>query len=439
MRGGLIVAAPKSGSGKTLIVAGLLRHLRGRGIAVAAGKCGPDYIDPTFHALAGGRPCLNLDPWAMRPQALSALVADLESDAALVLCEGAMGLFDGAGPDGAAGSTAQLARLTGWPVVLVVDAAGQGASVAALVAGFARHDPAVPLAGVILNRVASPRHADILRRALARFLPGLPLLGTVFQDDAMRLSARHLGLVPAGEQGGIDRLIDRAGEHLGKAIDVDRLIAAARPAQAGVAVGGPGPAPLGQRIAVARDDAFVFAYAATLAAWRAAGAEIAFFSPLADESPAALCDAVYLPGGYPELHAGRLAAARRFHAAMHAAAETSTPIYGECGGYMALGESLIDAARRRHPMLGLLPLQTSFAEPRRHLGYRHAVLVDCGPLGRAGDRFRAHEFHYATILRETGAPPLFAVRDLCGRDLGAAGLRRGTVAGSFLHLIDRED
>jgi cobyrinic acid a,c-diamide synthase len=434
---GLIFAAPRSGSGKTLIVAGLLRHLRERGMRAAAAKAGPDYIDPTFHALATGTPCLNLDPWAMRPVTLAGLVGSLESTADLVLCEGVMGLFDGTGADGEAGSTAELARLTGWPVVLVVDASGQGASVAALVAGFARHDPELPLAGVILNRVASPRHRVLLTGAIARALPGLPVLGALGQDEGLALPARHLGLVPAGERHEAKALIGRAASLIGENIDVARTVALARPSRRGQPAGAPGLSPPGSRIAVARDDAFLFAYEATLAGWRRQGAALSFFSPLADERPHPAADAIYLPGGYPELHAGRLAAADSFLGGLRRAAATGAAIYGECGGYMVLGETLADAHGRTHRMAGLLPLATSFAAPRRQLGYRAAVLASAGPLGDKGTRFRGHEFHYAAIVEEGGAEPLFAVADALGRELGHAGLRRGKIAGSFIHLIDR--
>jgi cobyrinic acid a,c-diamide synthase len=435
---GLILAAPKSGSGKTLITAGLLRHLRTRRMRVAGAKCGPDYIDPTFHVLASGTPCINLDPWAMRPEALAGLIGGLESAAELVLCEGVMGLFDGGGPDGEAGSTAELARLAGWPVVLIVDASGQGASVAALLEGFARHDPEVPLAGAILNRVASERHLALLTRALARRLPDIPVLGALPRDDAAVLRSRHLGLVPAGEAAAVDAVIERVATQIAGNFAIDELIALARPARCARSSATPGPLPLGRHIAVAHDDAFLFAYEATLSGWRRQGAEISTFSPLADEPPRADCDAVYLPGGYPELHAGRLAAAARFHAGLGAAAAADKPIYGECGGYMALGDALTDAGGEAHRMAGLLPLATSFAEPRRHLGYRSAVLLADGPLGAAGTRFRGHEFHYASIIEEGNAGRLFTLADASGGDLGAAGLRRGSVAGSFVHLIDRE-
>ena len=437
---GLIVAAPKSGSGKTLIVAGLLRHLRQRGMRVAAAKCGPDYIDPTFHALASGVPCINLDPWAMRPATLAGLVGDLEAGAELVVCEGVMGLFDGAGPDGEAGSTAELARITGWPVVLVIDAGGQGASVAALVAGFARHDPGVSLAGVILNRVASPRHRELLRGAIARHLPGLPVLGDMMQDKALTVPARHLGLVPAEEDAAAARRsIERAAAQIATDFDIDGMIALMRSSRCAATPTLPGLPPLGQHIAVAHDDAFLFAYAATLSGWRRQGAELSFFSPLADEAPDVEADAVYLPGGYPELHADRLAAAARFFAGLREAAAVGKTVYGECGGYMVLGDAIVDASGMSHRMTGLLPLTTSFANPLRHLGYRVATSLCSNPYGGGGTCFRGHEFHYASVVEEGDAERLFAVADASGKNLGQVGLRRGSVFGSFIHLIDKAD
>jgi len=435
--GGLILAAPASGSGKTLIAAGLLRHLSHRGTRVAAAKAGPDYIDPTFHAAASGRRCLNLDLWAMRPATLAGLVAELAACADFVLCEGVMGLFDGTGPDGEAGSTAALARLTGWPVVLVVDARRQGASVAALIGGFARHDPQLPLAGVIFNRVAGARHRALLETALARHVPGVSCLGTIPQDSALALPERHLGLVPAGERAEAETVIEQAATAVSESLDIDALLALARPSNLDVARPVIPLPPLGQRIAVARDAAFVFAYAAVLDGWRRAGSELSFFSPLADERPEPNADAVYLPGGYPELHAGRLAAAQRFLGGLRRAASAGTAIYGECGGYMVLGEVLTDADGHTHRMAGLLPLATSFAERRLHLGYRALTLLQDGPLGPRGLRYRGHEFHYATTLSAAGEA-LFTAADSSDVDLGSAGLRRGLVAGSFIHLIDRE-
>ncbi len=405
MSGGLIVAAPASGSGKTLVTLALVAALRRRGMRVAAAKAGPDYIDPSFHALASGAPCVNLDPWAMRPATLAGLVGGLERAADIVVCEGVMGLFDGTGPEGETGSTAELARLTGWPVVLVVDAKGQGASVAALVAGFVRHDPAVTVAGIVFNRVAGPRHRALLEAAIARHLPGLPCLGAVPGDPRLALPQRHLGLVPATEAAPAADVAERAAA----ALDIDGLAGLARPSALPAAEPAAPLPPLGQRIAVARDDAFVFIYPAVLDGWRRQGAEIAFFSPLADEAPSG--DAVYLPGGYPELHAARLAASMQFLSGLRRAAASGAAIYGECGGYMVLGETLTDSQGLTHPMAGLLPLTTSFAERRLHLGYREARLLADGVLGTTGARFRGHEFHYATVVGEGGAEPLFDVGD----------------------------
>jgi cobyrinic acid a,c-diamide synthase len=436
---GLILAAPASGSGKTLLTAGLLRHLRRRGVRVAAAKAGPDFIDPTFHALASGAPCINLDPWAMRPETLAGLVAGLEAAAEIVLCEGVMGLFDGTGADGESGSTADLAQLTGWPVVLIVDARGQGASVAALLRGFANHRPELLLAGVVFNRVASERHRALLAGAVRRHLPGLAISGALPADPASALPSRHLGLVPAGEIGEAERLIERAAEQVGASLDIDRLLALARPSTLPREAVTPGIPPLGRRIAVARDDAFCFIYPALLNGWRHQGADLAFFSPLADESPDPAADAVYLPGGYPELWAGRIAAADVFLAGLRRAAAGRKPIYGECGGYMVLGEVLIDADGHSHPMAGLLPVVSSFSERRLSLGYRCARLLADGPLGRTGSGFRGHEFHYATIAQKESGERLWSITDAAGTDLGMSGLRRGSVFGSFLHLIDRSD
>jgi cobyrinic acid a,c-diamide synthase len=437
--GGIILAAPASGSGKTIVTLGLLRHLARGGYGVASAKAGPDYIDPSFHQAASGAPCLNLDPWAMRGPTLEGLIAQLERRAEHVICEGVMGLFDGAGA-GATGSTADLAALTGWPVVLVVDARGQGGSVAALVRGFATHRRDVPIAGVILNRVNGQRHRAILEAALAAALPGLKVFGAVPRDDGLALPDRHLGLVPAGEHGALDAFLDAAADHVATAIDIPALLAVARPASCAPSADQVQPLPLlGGRIAVARDTAFAFLYPAVLEGWLRDGAELSFFSPLADEAPDASATAIYLPGGYPELHAGRLAGNAGFLAGLRAAAGRGTTIYGECGGYMVLGEGLIDDAGVRHGMAALLPLVTSFAARRLHLGYRALRLAGRTPLGAAGAAFRGHEFHYASIVSEGSAETLFAAQDAMGNTLGAAGLRVGTVMGSFMHLIDRAE
>jgi cobyrinic acid a,c-diamide synthase len=434
--GGLILAAPASASGKTTLTLALLRHFRRSGKRIASAKAGPDYIDPAFHGAASGTPCLNLDAWAMRRETIAALVSLLEREAELVLCEGAMGLFDGAGSAGS-GSTGDLAALTGWPVVLIVDVAGQAGSAAALLRGFMSHRPDVPVKGVIFNRVGGPRHAAVLENTVRTALPELPILGHVPRLAELALPERHLGLVQASEHPDLDGFLDRAAELVSAALDLDLLQSLARPSiLAALPPAQPLP-PLGQRIAVARDVAFAFAYPAMLAGWTSAGAELRFFSPLADEAPDGTADAVFLPGGYPELHAGKIAGSARFLQALRDAAERGAAIYGECGGYMVLGQGLVDASGERHAMAGLLPLETSFAERRRELGYRHARLAAAGPLGALGAAFRGHEFHYATIVDEGQGTPLFAATDADGATLGAAGRVRGRVMGSFMHLVDR--
>lgn len=416
----------------------MLRALKRSGHRVVSAKSGPDYIDPAFHAAATGAPCLNLDAWAMRPALLDALVRQLSDAGDLVICEGAMGLFDGVGGT-EMGSTAELAARFGWPVVLVVDASRQGASVAALLEGFVRHRVDVQIAGVIFNRVGSERHGAILAAATRAALHELANLGSVPRDAALALPHRHLGLVQASEHGNLERFLDHAARAVRDACDVAALVALARPARLGPTNERVVPLPpLGQRIAVARDVAFGFAYPSVLEGWRAAGADLTFFSPLADETPADDADAVYLPGGYPELYAGRLAASQRFPEGLRTSAARGAAIYGECGGFMVLGQGLIDADGKRHRMAGLLPVATSFAKPALHLGYREMRLAAATPLGPAGVSYRGHEFHYASLAESEG-PPLFRTSDGEGAALGAAGALQGSVMGSFMHLIDRAE
>jgi cobyrinic acid a,c-diamide synthase len=370
----------------------------------------------------------------MRPATLAAVRRAAEEAAEIVLAEGVMGLFDGAS-DGT-GSSAEVARLTGWPVVLIVDARGMGASVAALLRGFRDHDPALRLTGVIFNRIGSERHMAMLSDAVAPL--DIAVIGGLPADGALALPDRHLGLVQASEHPDLERFLGEAAAFIGRRLDGSALLElAAAGGNPPIANEEAGLRPLGQRIAVARDQAFLFAYPHVLEAWQKAGAEILPFSPLADEAPADGVDAVFLPGGYPELQAGRLAAAGRFLGGLRDAAARGCVVYGECGGYMALGDGLVDAAGRRHAMAGLLPLETSFAERRRSLGYRSVELAADGPLGSRGEVLRGHEFHYASIVDAEAGEPLFAARDARGRALHVRGARRGSVMGSFVHLVDR--
>ncbi len=418
---GLILSAPSSGSGKTTLTLGILRALKRQGVAVRSAKSGPDYIDPRFHAAASGQVCVNLDAWAMSPERLRRVADGPE----LLLIEGAMGLFDGAPPNGK-GATADLARHLGLPVVLILDTAKQSQSVAAVVEGFARHQKDVRVVGVILNNTGSPRHEMMLRGALAPV--GLPVLGAIRRQTGLEHPSRHLGLVQAEERPDLEEFLDRVADVVTADLDLAALTALAAPLPAST----PGKVlpPPAQRISVARDAAFAFAYPHLLADWRKAGAEITLFSPLADQAPPE-CDLVFLPGGYPELHAARLAQNSTFLAGLRSAAET-TDIYGECGGYMVLGDTLTDATGTRHAMAGLLPLETSFAKRKLHLGYRHLKALG-GPFF---GQLTAHEFHYATTISAKGAP-LFEATNAEGDTLPAMGLIKGRVSGSFAHVIDR--
>ena len=443
---GLIVSAPRSGSGKTVITLALLAALRRRGIKVRAAKAGPDYIDAGFHAAATGAAGLNLDSWAMAPPLLDALLAQAAGSAQLIVLEGVMGLFDGvAGAPGRCGTTADLAARFGLPVLLVLDVARQSQSAAAVLRGFASHDPAVSIAGVILNRVGSERHRALVSEAIAALrTPGaIPILGTIPRDTALALPERHLGLVQAGEHGNLAGWLDRLAALAERHIDLDAVMAAAaplppppRPSPASEGESKPLAAlrPPGQRIGLALDQAFSFVYPHILDGWRRAGAEIVTFSPLADEPPPSDCDACWLPGGYPELHAGALAAAARFRAGLTHFAQTR-PVHGECGGYMVLGQWLTDADGQRHAMTGLMGHATSFAERKLQLGYREARLRLDSPLGFAGSRVRGHEFHYATLTTAGDDTPLADLTDGQGRTLGPAGGRRERVTGTFFHAI----
>ncbi len=434
----LIIAAPRSGSGKTTLTLAMLAAFRRRGVNVRAAKSGPDYIDPAFHAAATGAPSLNLDSWAMSPSQLGDMAAIALRDGELLIVETAMGLFDGvAAKPGRTGAGADLAATLGLPVLLVLDVSGQSQTAAAVARGFMSHAPGVEIAGVILNRLGSERHYSGIAKAMNAI--GLPVLGSVPRDERWTVPERHLGLIQAEEHPDLlDRLeclADLAEAHL----DLDGIECLARaPAALVLGSGEPALRAPGQRIALARDAAFSFVYPHHLQSWRRAGAELRFFSPLADEPPPEDCDVCWLPGGYPELHAGVLATARRFKTGLHRFAQTR-PVHGECGGYMVLGEGLEDASGVRHGMAGLLSHSTSFTRRKMNLGYRCARLLATAPIGASGTVVRGHEFHYASLIDPGRDKPLVNLRDALGRDLGEAGGRRGQVTGTFFHAIATDE
>ena len=434
---GFLLAAVRSGSGKTTVTLGLLRALARRGLAVAGAKCGPDYIDPAFHEAASGRPSLNLDAWAMPPALLADLAAKSGAGADLMVVEGLMGLFDGvpAAP-GRSGASADVGLALGLPLVLVHDVSGQSQSAAAIVAGVRAYCPDLPLAGVILNRVGSERHTRLVTDAMTAI--GVDVLGAIPRRNAIAMPERHLGLVQAAETEGLDARIDAMADLVAAHVDLDRLVEAARPLAPRATGSARALPPPGGRIAVARDAAFTFLYPHLALGWRTAGAEIAFFSPLADEPPPADCDVCWLPGGYPELHAGRLAGNSRFLDGLRSFAETR-PVHGECGGYMVLGATLTDADGVTHPMAGLLDVATSFAKRRMHLGYRTVTTRADGVFGPAGTRLAGHEFHYATIVDPGRDSPFADAGDAYGSAPSPAGSRRGRVSGSFFHAVAAAD
>ena len=495
---GILIAAPRSGSGKTMVTLGLLRALKRRGLAVQPFKCGPDYIDPAFHEAACGRPSYNLDSWAMDKETARALLSEANG-ADFIVIEALMGLFDGVATPGqwGNGASADIAALAGLPVILVLDISGQSQTAAAVARGFAGFRPDVEIAGVILNRAGSERHVRLARAGFDEI--GMRVFGAIHRNEAVRLPERHLGLVQAGELSGLSACLDALADLAEAHIDIEGLLntpsprpspqgekglGAASPLRqadnsgvlspleerdsdpllkGGGSFGVPSPRPHpfadaaakdastprracaerdivrgalpppGQRIALAQDAAFSFVYPHLLKSWREAGAEVFPFSPLADEAPPASADVVWLPGGYPELHAGRLASNANFIAGMRSFAATK-PVHGECGGYMTLGDGLVDEKGERHAMLGLLRLETSFAARKLHLGYRKAKLLAACVLGEPGETVSGHEFHYSSVLAEEGEK-LLSVTSADREPVPAHGLRHGNVTGSFLHVI----
>jgi len=338
-------------------------------------------------------------------------------------------MFDGAASID--GSTADIAATLDLPVLLLVDASGQAQSIAAQVHGFAtlRRKPRV--CGVVATRVGSLGHGEMLREALEE--TNIPYLGSVLRSDDLTIPSRHLGLVQASEQPDPSELAAAAVRAVSNGVDLNAILDLAQPLTPSKMIK-PMP-PLGQRIAVARDLAFSFAYPHILDDWRAQGAEIKAFSPLANEAPGADCDAVYLPGGYPELHCEALSDANRFMSGLAEAAARNAVIYGECGGYMVLGRALIDADGTTYQMAGLLDHVSSFQTRKMHIGYRQLTPLQSDIWT---DRLRGHEFHWSTIQDAGTDAPLFRQTDARNVDLGPTGGRRGSVMGSYANMIDRE-
>jgi cobyrinic acid a,c-diamide synthase len=464
----LVIGAAASGHGKTTVATGLLAALRARGSRVAGFKVGPDYIDPGYHALAAGRPGRNLDPVLVGEDLIGPLFAHGCAGADIAIVEGVMGLYDGRTGAGSFGSTAHVARLLDAPVVLVVDAAAQGRSVAALVHGFRSFEPGLRIAGVILNRVGSFRHADLLREALDEV--GTPVLGTMYRSDAVAAPARHLGLVPVVERHAeASASVSALATLAASSIDLDAVVAAARtapplsvpPWSPDVAV----PAAGRPVIAVAGGPAFSFSYAETTELLAGAGAQVVPFDPLRDEALPSGTSGLVVGGGFPEVFGGELAANKPLLAAVAALAATGAPIAAECAGLLWLCRTLDGS-----PMCGVLPADAVMT-PALTLGYRDAVALQASWLADVGRRMTGHEFHRTAVTPPAGpspawgwagAPPQGYVAGMTGLSRpegigrqgavglsrpegigrqGAVGLsrpegigRQGTVHASYLHL-----
>jgi cobyrinic acid a,c-diamide synthase len=434
----IVVAAPASGHGKTTVVTGLLAALRAQGHRPAGFKVGPDYIDPSYHALACGRPGRNLDPVLVGAHLVAPLFVHGAAGADIAIVEGVMGLYDGRTHAGAEGSTAQVASLIDAPVVLVVDVAAQGRSVAALVHGFRSFDGAPRLAGVILNRVGSDRHEAIVREALEEV--GTPVLGVLRRSDAVATPSRHLGLVPAVErQTEAEATVRALAGLVASAVDLDAVVAAARTAGplTAPAWAPPATAPVpGRRplVAVAGGPAFSFSYTETVELLQAAGADVTTVDPIEDEALPAGTDALVVGGGFPEIYAGQLAANAPLRAQVAALAARNAPIAAECAGLLWLGRSLDGA-----PMCGVLPADAMMTK-RLAIGYRDAVALSPSWLADPGTRVTGHEFHRTELVPTAGSESA----DVGGRGISAAawawagnpgeGFVAGNVHASYLHL-----
>jgi len=427
----LLVAGVSSGVGKTTLTVGLIRALRRRGLRVAAFKCGPDYLDPTYHSLAAGRPSHNLDGWMMGKQAVLDTFSAAADGADIAIIEGVMGLFDGASPLSEEGSSAEIAKWLNAPVLLVADASGMARSIAALARGFADFDPALRVAGVAANRAGSARHLELLRRALDG---RPPLLGGLQKRPGLAFRERHLGLRTADPASVPEQLLEQWADEVSDGFDLDALIELARSAPALPRPPAPPATAASEprcRIGVALDAAFHFYYADNLRRLEQLGAELCYFSPLsARELPEV--DGLYFGGGYPELHARELAENADLRAAIRAFAATDAPLYAECGGLMYLVDSIRTLDGTSHPMLGCLSGEAVLRERLVSLGYVEVETLTPSLLGPAGQRFRGHQFRYSELIGAREGDT-YRLQHRRGGEPQLEGYRSGNLLASYVH------
>lgn len=418
-----VLAAPHSGSGKTTVASLLCLALRVRGVRVQPFKLGPDYLDPTHLTRAAGRQTRNLDTFLLPPERMRELFDRAAAQDDVSVIEGVMGLYDGRDPASDEHSSAALAKLLGVPVILVIDASGMARTVAAVAAGLRDFGPA-EVAGVILNRVGSVRHAELCEIALAQV--GLPMLGFLLRDEALHLPARHLGLLSAEQASWDEEKALKAAQYL--RLDNILDLAAPRDKQEPKALEFPAPT---ARIAFAKDEAFNFYYPDALDELRLAGAELVPFSPLHDSTLPPNVGGLLLGGGYPEAHAAALSANLAMRQSIRAFAEAGKPVLAECGGLMYLGQTLEDLDGQTHEMCGVIPYRTHM-QRQVVLGYREATALTNSPLAKAGTGLRGHEFHFSS-LTHTPTAPAYRWTDHAGKEV-LEGYAQGNVLASYLHL-----
>lgn len=428
---GFVIAGTHSGCGKSSVSLGLMKALARRDHAVQPFKCGPDFIDPGHHARACGRPSVTLDGWMQAPAIIPDIFARRAGDARVAVVEGVMGLYDGASGSDEIGSTAQLAKILNLPVVLVADVRSMARSAAALVSGYVNFDPDVNVVGVVLNRVGSANHEDLLREAMET--SGIPVLGCLDRDEDIAVPSRHLGLRTADEED--EGVYDRLADWVERGIDVDGLLER-MPERSFAPVEDVAPPAPSVRIGVARDEAFCFYYAENLRMLRLAGAELVEFSPLHDKRLPTELDALYIGGGYPELYGFELGQNSRMRKDVRAFSEKGGVIYAECGGFMYLMNDLV-TERGRFAMCGVFPVRAAMNDRRKALGYREiTALKDC-PLGPRGTVVRGHEFHYSSIetaFLPDAMPAIYATVDRKGHAAGCEGFLINNTLGSYVHL-----
>ena len=427
----IVIAATQSGGGKTTLVTGLLAALRARGLTVQSFKVGPDYIDLGYHRLASGRTGHNLDTWLVPEARLAEIFARECAGADIAVIEGVMGLYDG-GRRGIS-STAAIAKALDAPVLLVIDAKSVGVSAAATALGFRIYDARLNLAGVLLNRLGSETHEEMIREAMAGI--DMAVYGVLRRDAALALPERHLGLTPVEENAAAET-VRSIGERVEAGLDLDSILKLARSvAPLVLPQSAQQNARSSVRIGVARDEAFSFYYAASLAELEAYGAEIIAFSPLHDEALPEV-DGVLIGGGFPEMFAAQLAENASMRASLCRAAEEGMPVYAECGGYMYLMQSLVDFDGVEHAMAGIFPARARMTEKLQMVGYVEAEQTVDTVLGSAGLLLHGHEFHFSVEEAERAADLVrpFTFTKLRNGARYAAGCVYKNVLGSYLHL-----